>query len=57
MHIVVEKYNKEIKQLVKEELEEHGISHTTIELEEKNEKCEHENCDIKQKEHTHHHHH
>ena len=57
MHIVVEKYNKEIKQLVKEELEEHGISHTTIELEEKNEKCEHENCDIKQKERTHHHHH
>ncbi len=57
MHIVVEKYNKEIKHLVKEELEEHGISHTTIELEEKNEKCEHEECDVKQKEHKHHHHH
>ena len=57
MHIVVNKYTKEIKHKIKEELEEHGISHTTIEFEEKDEKCEQEECIIEHNHHNHHHHH
>lgn len=56
MHIVTEtKKIKELKQSIKEELNEHGISHSTIEIERKDECCEDEECHIK--EHTNHHHH
>ena len=56
MHVVTEtKKIKELKQAIKEELNEHGISHTTIEIERKDECCEDEECHIK--EHTNHHHH
>ena len=56
MHIVTEtKKIKELKQTIKEELNEHGISHSTIEIERKDECCKDEECHIK--EHTHHHHH
>ena len=57
MHIVVEGDYKEIKHKAKEELKEHGIAHTTIELEEKSEKCDFEECEIKRENHLHHHHH
>ena len=57
MHIVAEGDYKEIKKEVKEELEEHGISHSTLEFEEKNETCESENCEVKKSNHKHHHHH
>ena len=59
MHIVVEKDYKQIKRKVKEELKEHGIAHTTIEFEEKDEVCDSEKCEIKelQESHNHRHHH
>jgi len=57
MHIVVDGDYKEIKHKIKEELEEHGIAHTTIELEEKGEKCDFEKCEVKKSNQTHHHHH
>ena len=58
MHIVTNGENKKIKELVKEELKEHGINHTTIELEDKDEVCKEENCeiDIKNEHNSHHHH-
>ena len=57
MHVVAEGDYKQIKDMVKEELEEHGIAHSTIEFEEKGEKCDSENCEIKNTSHSHHHHH
>lgn len=57
MHIVVQDGYEKIKQLVKEELKEHGITHTTIELESPKEKCEDLNCkidDISVEKHHHH---
>ena len=57
MHVVAEGDYKQIKDMVKEELEGHGIAHSTIEFEEKGEKCDSENCEIKNISHSHHHHH
>ena len=58
MHIVVDGDTKKVKKLVKEELKEHGISHTTIEIEYTDEICGDENCKIDvEHQHTHHHHH
>ena len=57
MHVVVDGDYKKIKHEVKEELEEHGINHTTIELEEKDELCDNEKCETKRLEHSHNHHH
>ena len=56
MHIVVDCDYKEIKHKVKEELAEHGIVHSTIEFEEKGEKCDFEECQITKTNHLHHHH-
>lgn len=56
LHIVVKKYDDKIKKEVKEELNEHGICHSTIEMELENEDCDDKNCEIKT-EVTHHHHH
>lgn len=56
MHIVVDCNYKVIKHKVKKELEEHGIAHTTIEFEEKGEKCNFEECEVKKSNHSHHHH-
>ena len=59
MHIVASGDGKKTKKLVKEELREHGICHTTIEFEEYDEVCEDKNCEIDHEnlEHHHHHHH
>ena len=57
MHIVVDGDYKQIKDKIKEELEEHGIAHTTIEFEGKDEKCKSEKCEVKKSSHSHHHHH
>lgn len=57
MHVVVKKYDKKIKDAIKEELNEHGISHSTIELELENEICKSLECEIKPGEAQHHHHH
>lgn len=54
MHVVAE--NSSVKNKVKEEMMEHGISHTTIELESKNEKCDSDSCEIKESTPHHHHH-
>ncbi len=59
LHLVVKEYDSNIKEKVKEELSEHGISHTTIEMETETENCKEKTCEIKQLEHKcncHHHH-
>ena len=53
-HVVVDKYNEEIKHKVKEELGEFGIIHSTIEIELKDEHCDDKKCEIKP--HSNHHH-
>ena len=57
MHIVVDGDMKKAKKLVKEELKEHGIMHTTIEIEDTEEVCEDESCklDTEHQHHSHHH--
>ena len=57
LHVVTKSDSKKIKHLVKEELSEHGIIHTTVELEEPGEHCEEEHCNPVLKHHEHHHHH
>lgn len=62
MHVVTDndKY-LDLKHIIKEELKEHGISHTTIELESKDEQCEETQCVIESENingnHNHSHHH
>ena len=60
MHVVVSGINPKIKSEIREELEEHGIRHVTIELESENEECKDTKCQIKENhsdcEHHHHHH-
>ena len=57
LHAVVDKYSKDIKMNIKEELEEHNINHSTIELELVGEECTDTNCEIHHEEHHYHHHH
>ena len=56
MHVVVKKYDYKIKESIKEELKEHNIIHSTIELELTNEECDNKNCKIKHNSDHHHHH-
>jgi len=58
MHIVTDlKEINELKHKVKEELKEHGISHTTIEIEEQGYECDEPECTIEETHHNGHHHH
>lgn len=60
MHVVTDTKNlNNLKQTIKEELNEHGISHTTIEIEDKDNQCNEKECSIKENHnhHGHHHHH
>lgn len=61
MHIVTDADASVIKKQVREELAEHGISHVTLELEGKDEKCPepfcHVNVQTTSGHHHHHHHH
>ncbi len=60
MHIVTNSDAHKIKELIREELSEHGIVHATLELEAEGEHCHEKNCDIKinsNSGHHHHHHH
>lgn len=57
MHVVTDANYKEIKQKVKQSLLEYGIIHTTIELEDKDEKCVNQKCVIQKETHSHHNHH
>ncbi|MBQ8267308.1 MAG: cation transporter [Clostridia bacterium] len=53
MHIVTDSDPHTIKEKVREELAEHGITHSTLELEASTEHCHHKHCNI---EHSHSHH-
>lgn len=58
MHIVTDvKDTKKLKAEIKEEMEEHGVNHTTIEIEDENEQCDEIECNLKFKEHSHAHNH
>lgn len=60
MHIVTDEDAEEIKEKVKEGLKEHGIAHSTLELEKTYEHCHEEHCYIESNHshgHCHHHHH
>ena len=58
MHVVVNGEASEIKKKIREELNEHGICHATLELEAEGEVCGEENCHIEHSSHgVHHHHH
>ena len=61
MHIVTNADHHEIKEMVREELKEHGIGHATLELEAEGEHCHEECCrvetEISTGHHHHHHHH
>ena len=60
MHIVTNENHHTIKEKVREELNEHGISHSTLELETEDEHCHEKNCRIESvtvRGHHHHHHH
>lgn len=56
MHIVTDRDPHAIKEKVREELAEHGITHSTLELETVGEHCHHKHCHVEQG-HTHHCHH
>ncbi len=60
MHIVTNSDSHTIKETVRAELREHGISHATLELEAEAEHCHDENCSAYLRistGHSHHHHH
>ncbi len=58
LHIVTDSEHAEIKERVREELKEHGITHSTIELEAVGEECSEKHCHIESvRTPTHHHHH
>ena len=58
LHVVVDEYKYDIKNRVKEELKEHNIVHSTVELELNNEECNDVECEIKfESQEKHHHHH
>lgn len=59
MHIVSDGDNKIVKEAIREELNEHGISHVTIEIEEEKEECDERECKIEESKvsHIHYHHH
>lgn len=57
MHIVTNSDSHIIKEKVREELNEHGICHATLELEAENEHCNNKHCHIEFKANSTHHHH
>ncbi len=59
LHLVVKDFDCKIKEKVKEKLNEHGVSHVTIEMETETENCKQTTCNINAKNHhprCHHHH-
>lgn len=57
MHIVADGDGAAIKQKVREELQEHGVSHVTLELETPGEGCRERHCHVEHRDCGHHHHH
>ena len=58
LHIVAEKIAPSIKAKIKEELQEHGVTHVTIEMETPSEECHDTSCNINRtlNHHSHNHH-
>ena len=57
LHIVAERMDSRIKSTVKEELDEHGIAHVTVEMETLEDECKEKACHVKTSiPHCHHHH-
>lgn len=59
MHIVTNNKNiNELKNNIREEMQEHGVTHVTIEIENEKDHCEEKECKINLiAKHSHHHHH
>lgn len=57
LHAVTSADGHRIKDAIREELEEHGICHVTIELEQPGEHCHHQVCCPAETSYGHHHHH
>ena len=57
MHIRCNSDSHQIKELIRQELAEHGINHATLELEGENEPCHHRGCDLHTVPAPHHGHH
>ena len=57
MHVVTNGDSQKVKQAVKEELKEHGISHTTVEIEGIDEVCKDDECKVNNNHLGGHHHH
>lgn len=60
MHVITNSDPHEIKHSIREELNEHGIDHATLELETEDEHCSEEHCHVEfhhSSGHRHHHHH
>lgn len=57
MHVVTNGDSQKVKQAVKEELKEHGISHTTVEIEGVDEVCKEDECKVDNGHVGGHHHH
>ena len=57
MHVVTNGDAHEIKHKIREELEEHGICHVTLELEAEDECCHEKICTVETHSHSGHHHH
>ncbi len=57
MHIVTNGDHSTVKKAVKEEMHEHGISHTTVEIENETEHCDEKHCHTHVECHHHHNHH
>ena len=57
MHVVTNAEPHSIKEAIREELQEHGIGHATLELEAEGEHCHAESCRVECKAPTGHHHH
>lgn len=58
MHVVSNKKDiSKLKKLIREELEEHGINHVTIEIDNNKDDCSDKECEVKHNKHSHHHHH
>lgn len=58
MHVVSDTKNiSKLKKEIREELEEHGINHVTIEIDSNKDECSDKECEVKHSNSHHHHHH
>lgn len=57
VHVITDSNASIIKNAVKDKLKEHGINHTTVEIETTDEECGETQCNVIYECHAHHHHH